>query len=209
VRASSVLPGLRTRPRILALSGVFLDSPSPASCDVGSFHPGSDPLQSPSPSSRPSGPSAGSVSPEVSLPFNGILERAPRGTGRPTPPRFRSQVFSTSQRFQPARVPRPCFMPQPFLGFLPSEPSPHRDRVPLSRPLAPLQSSTDVLDSSPSQPFTPGFPDVHALAQLPGSPGGYGFPFRRRKVCFPVALGQRTQTARSASFTRFEAFLPP
>jgi hypothetical protein len=37
-------------------------------------------------------------SPELSGPFNGIPQAAPCEAGCPTPPRFRSQVFSTSQR---------------------------------------------------------------------------------------------------------------
>jgi hypothetical protein len=43
-------------------------------------------------------------------------------------------------------------------GLLPSELSPHRDRVPLSRPLTPLRSSTDVPDLSATQPCHHRFP---------------------------------------------------
>jgi hypothetical protein len=38
--------------------------------------------------------------------------------GRQHPAPFRSQVFSTSQRFQHAQHLWPCFVPLPFLGFL-------------------------------------------------------------------------------------------
>jgi hypothetical protein len=40
---------------------------------------------------------------------------------RPSPPRRRSRVFSTPQRFWHTRRSRPCLMPQPSLGFLPFE----------------------------------------------------------------------------------------
>jgi hypothetical protein len=43
-------------------------------------------------------------------------------------------------------------------GLLPSEPSPHRDRVPLPGPLTPMRSSTDVLDLSATQPCHHRFP---------------------------------------------------
>jgi len=39
-------------------------------------------------------------------------------------------------------------MPQPFLNP-PSEPSPHKDRAPLSGPLTPVQLSTHVRDVPP------------------------------------------------------------
>jgi hypothetical protein len=59
-----------------------------------------------------------------------------------------SASSSSTALFRAATVP----------GLLPSEPSPHRDRVPLSRPLAPLRSSTDVLDAPPSSPCHHRFP---------------------------------------------------
>jgi hypothetical protein len=48
--------------------------------------------------SRPSSPSTGS-GPRRIWPLHDILERAPWGSGLPGPLRFRSQAFSTSQRF--------------------------------------------------------------------------------------------------------------
>jgi len=46
-------------------------------------------------------------------------------------------------------------------GVLPSEVSPRRNRAPLSRPLAPLWSFTDVLRRTHSCLITAGFPDAH------------------------------------------------
>jgi hypothetical protein len=41
--------------------------------------------------------------------------------GFASPGRLRPQVFSTSRRFRPPRACWPCFMPDPLLGFYPSE----------------------------------------------------------------------------------------
>jgi hypothetical protein len=69
-------------------------------------------------------------------------------------------------------------------GILPSEPSPRRNRAPLSRPLAPSWSSTRVLNRAVRGLVAAGFPHSHALAQSPGSPVDYGLPF-------PVAVATR------------------
>jgi len=61
---------------------------------------------------------------------------------KPTPPEFaslgtsRSQVFSTSQRFNSSNPYRLCFMPDPPLGFNPSEPFPLKQWQCLSAPHA-------------------------------------------------------------------------
>jgi len=54
-------------------------------------------------------------------------------------------------------------MPQPFLGFLPSESSPRRNRAPLSGPHAPLPLSTDVLRRDDQGLLTAGFADSRAV----------------------------------------------
>jgi hypothetical protein len=57
---------------------------------------------------------------------------------------------------------RPCFVPLPFLGSLPSEVFPRRNCAPLSGPLLPCRyplASWNVLPRS----FTSGFTDAHAL----------------------------------------------
>jgi hypothetical protein len=56
-------------------------------------------------------------------------------------------------------------------GILPSELSPRRNRAPLSRPLAPLQLSTDVPERTLRNLVTVSFtrrPRLHALAWIPG-----------------------------------------
>jgi hypothetical protein len=81
------------------------------------------------------------------LDFPGFLalQRNPRASAMVKqavrdPPRLRPRAFSTPRRFSHARVPRPCFVPQPFLSFslrvFPSQESPrslHRAEAPLVR----------------------------------------------------------------------------
>jgi hypothetical protein len=87
--------------------------------------------------------------------------------------------FLASQRFAQARVPRPYFVPRPFLGFpfraFPSQGSwvPSRGHLlPCGHPPARGATHGRRLVAS-------GFPDARARAQLPGSPGDYGLPFPR------------------------------
>lgn len=101
--------------------------------------------------------------------------------------------------------------PQPSMGSSPAEPSPRGDRAPLSRPLAPLQSVTDLHErdtralSPPVSPTPTSLLLSRGLApQSPGSPVGYGQPFHaararpfgRSPPRFPVAPGPRTGIAR-------------
>jgi len=88
-------------------------------------------------------------------------------------------------------------------GILPSEHFPHKDRGPLSRPLAPLQLSTSVLKCAGAWPFAPGFTDVHAFTRLPGSPDDYGRPFGRPRPAsrLPRARAQRNHLVPPASPT--------
>jgi len=91
------------------------------------------------------------------------------------------------------RVPRPCFMPQPFLDCLPSECSPREDRVPLSGPLAPLQLST-VLRNAPPATLSPAVsPTPTLLTQSPGSPTNYGSPFHESEGPLPGRPGSPTE----------------
>jgi hypothetical protein len=91
------------------------------------------------------------------------------------------------------RVPRPCFVPQPFLDCLPSECSPREDRVPLSGPLAPLQLST-VLRNAPPATLSPEVsPTPTLLAQLPGSPTNYGSPFHGSEGPLPGRPGSQAE----------------
>jgi hypothetical protein len=109
----------------------------------------------------------------------------------------------------------PCFMPLPFLGSSLQSFSLTRiarlSRGPLSRSLAPLQLSTGelkraVLRRSQSVSF-----DVHAFTRLPEFPRRLWTSFPQTEVCFPVVLGSAQQSSLLllASFTYFEAFIPP
>jgi hypothetical protein len=157
-------------------------------------------------------PTARSV-PGTRLPWSFLtLQRHPRVSpvmrrAVPSPPRFRSQAFSTSQRLVQTRVPRPYFMPQPVPGFLPSESSPRRNRAPLSGPHAPLQLSTRVPERTISGLITTGFPDSHAFDAVAWFPRRLWLLFQRASPP-PDPPGPVTaEPLRSASFTCFEALL--
>jgi len=67
-------------------------------------------------------------SPEISRPFNGVPRASPAWNGLSPPLRFRSQVFSTSQRF-PGKLEIRGLVScrnRSWDSFLPSEVSPHR-----------------------------------------------------------------------------------
>jgi hypothetical protein len=113
------------------------------------------------------------------VPSTTSLGLAPCEPECPDPARFRSQVFSTSQRFP--STPELCGLVacrcRPWDPSLQSFPL-GEDRLPLSGLPAPLQSSTSVLRRAARRRSPPGFPDSYARAQLPGSPRDYGLPFR-------------------------------
>jgi len=181
-----------------------------SSKDESSFHLGSDPLQSISPPfNRPTcRPELSSL--RSSAPFNGILALAPCGTGRSkhhpgSALRFSQPLSgfpassSSTALFHAAAVPR----------YLPSKPSPHKGRVPLSRPLAPSRLSTSVPERTAHSLIASGFPDSRAQARsclIP--PPDYGLPFRGLA---PVSRSPWTANGKpfvTASFTRLGALLP-
>jgi hypothetical protein len=180
--------------------------------DEGSFHHGPDPLQSSSPpfdrpTQRSELPSMRSQHPSTASSRKPRMEQAV-----PDPPRFRSQAFSTSQRF-PSK--------HEFHGFVssrnrswataPSEPSPPGDRWVLFRdhPASP-RLSTSVLKRTPRRLIATGFPDSHAQsAQLPSSPADYGLPFDRLSPASWSPWATNGKPPDTTSFTRLEAFLPP
>ena len=95
--------------------------------------------------------------------------------------------------FSTDRVPRPYFMPQPFLDCPPSELSPREDRVPLSGPLASLQLSTVLRNAPPATLSFAISPTPTLLAQLPGSQANYGFPFHESEGSLPGRPGSPTE----------------
>jgi hypothetical protein len=91
----------------------------------------------------------------------------------------------------------------------PAELSPRRDRVPLSRPLASWQSFTNVRRRAARRLVTTGFPDAHAEAQLPGSPGDYELPFHEPR---PASRSLWTPNTGAVSFRQLHllrSFVPP
>jgi hypothetical protein len=133
--------------------------------------------------SRPPDLSVGVDSSELSRPFNGILGRAPYGAGCLRPPWFRSQAFSTSQRF-PGRSEfhglvscRNRSWAYSFRAF-PSQDS----RNPLSGPVNSLAVIHHRAGGHDARPYQPRFHRRPRLAaQLPGSPATYGSPFHEPK----------------------------
>jgi len=132
-----------------------------------------------------------------------------RGVHRP--PRFRSRVFSTPQRFPGTPGDRGLVSCRsrpwgfPFRALLLG-----RGRVRLSASLAPLQLVTVVPERRCSRPHPPGFTDARALARWPGSTPELDRRFRRGEPRLPRRSGSRSPgSARSDGFVCFEALLPP
>jgi len=119
--------------------------------------------------------------PEISGPYNDVTLGSPMWSRLSRPPRLRSQAFSTSQRFPSIPVLRGLVSCRSRSWDLPSEVSPRENRAPLSRPLAPLQSSTSAQRRAFRVLIAACFTDSHARAQLPGSPDDYGLPFHAPK----------------------------
>lgn len=133
-------------------------------------------------------------------------------------PRVRPRVFSTPRRFAQARVPRPCFVPQPDPGLSVLERSPRRDRAPVPRPLAPLRFLTRAPNAT-SSTLSPSvslhrhapkycYPLLSDACQL-SSPADYGLPFGQpRRLASQLPWVDKTVIARSASSAPFEALIP-
>jgi len=102
------------------------------------------------------------------------------------------RLFQPLSGFSIDQVPRPYFMPQPFLDCLPSKCSPREDRAPLSGSPTPMQLST-VLGNEPPATLLPSVsPTPTLLAQSPGSPENYGFPFHEPEGPLPGRPGSPT-----------------
>jgi hypothetical protein len=176
---SSALLDVERAPGSLHCPGLSSTRRSLAPCDASSFRRGWDPLQSPSPSlldrptSRPD-----LSSPEVLLPYNGILALAPVWDGL-----FHSRPGSALRFFQPLSG----FSKLEFHGLVScrnrSWASPCR-AFPSQRSCTPLEATgspavihrraerTSFIVLSPPVSPTPAL-----STQLPGSPDDYGLPF--------------------------------
>jgi len=188
----------------------------PTSKTLGSFHRGALPLQSSHHLRRPDLP-AGSDFPRVSTPFIGIhapapmLERVVRDPLRAPPSGFLnpSAVYASARStalFRAAAGP----------GLSSVEPSPRRDRAPLSRPLAALRFLLRVPSAAAaalSPPVSPHARAPDALrqpfdARWRGSPGDYGLPFRRPKPTSRSPWVTVAEIALTAASALFAALLP-
>jgi len=103
------------------------------------------------------------------------------------------RLFQPLDGFSVDLVPRPYFVPQPFLDCLPSESSPRVGRGSLSSPPTPMQLST-ILQNAPSATLSPAVsPTPTLLTQLPGSSADYGLPFHASKDTLPGCPGSPTE----------------
>jgi len=109
------------------------------------------------------------------------------------------RLCQPSSGFSVDRVPRPYFMPQPFLDCLPSKCSPRKGRGPLSRPPASLQLITILQNAPPATLLPEVSPTPTLLTQSPGFPSTYELPFRESEDPFPGHPGSPTEGS----------FLPP
>lgn len=170
-------------------------------------------------------PGGRTCSPKVSRPFDGVPRASPVRGGSSLPPRFRSQVFSTSQRF-PGRLElsglvscrnHPWAWPSPRSA--PSELSPRKNRAPLSGSPAPLRSSARVRRRrSPgrSPRVSPTAP-TRASARRPAwFPARLWAPFPRApwlrrapRTRFPVTLGPTSGVAPFRGVHPLRSLVPP
>jgi hypothetical protein len=93
-------------------------------------------------------------------------------------------------------------------GILPSELFPHEDRDPLSRSLAPLQLSTDVLKCAVLRLVTPGFTNFHAFTRSPGFPDSYGLRFHGPKLVSPSSWALLSGVTSFRLLHLLRSFLP-
>jgi hypothetical protein len=109
------------------------------------------------------------------------LGLAPRGTGRHSCPGSALGLSQPLSGFLASPSCAALFHAAAAHGLFPSESSPHKGRAPLSRPLAPLQLSTDFTARA-SRALSPLVsPDLQLppeRSHSPGSSTSYGFPFR-------------------------------
>jgi len=173
--------------------------------------------------SQPSGPSAGSDS-QGFLPLQRHdLDEPHMGRGVKPAPGPLSGFLNPSAVSRQAQASRPCFVPQPFLGFSPSEGSPRENRAPLSGPHAPLWLSTGELDAlleslsprvSPTPTLSRSCLDPHATmaslsTRFPDTSTSRS-PLPHPSDALPGRPGSRAaEPPRPANFTHFGALILP
>jgi hypothetical protein len=108
-----------------------------------------------------------------------------------------------------ATGPQPCFVPQPFLGCLPSELSPRRERTPLSELLLPC-SYPHPCRGAPREIFHSPFrrrPRSHAVAWFPGS---LWTPFpQTRRLAFRLPWISRGEATPFRMLHLLRSLVPP
>ena len=133
------------------------------------------------------------------------------------PLRVRPRVFSPPRRFAQARVPRPCFVPQPDPGLslrraFPSQRSRTCSQAASSLEVPPPRAERDLVDlvtaGFPSPPRTRVLLPVLSGACQLSSPADYGLPFRQPKPTSRLPWVFETVIARFASSVPFEALIP-
>jgi hypothetical protein len=145
-----------------------------------------------------------------SIPSTASLGQAPYEVGCHLPPRFRSQVFSTSQRFPSKPELRSLVSccnrswDSPFRAF-PSQ----KSRYPSRGCLLPCRCPPTCKDALSSALLPLVSPTSTPLTQLPGSSSDYGSPFDCQIDHFPVALDPKQRVASFRQLHRLRSFFPP
>ena len=99
-------------------------------------------------------------------------------------------------------------MPQPFLGSLPSECSPHRNREPLSVPTSSHAVIHQRAETHLPGPYCRPFHQTPTLSRDGLAPRTTMSPLSTHRSTLPESPGSwAAEPPRSASFTYFEAFL--
>jgi len=202
--------GLRDVMLARAVSLITVPEPS----DSGVFRLGPGPPSEFLTTSRPSDPSVGSDSPEVSAPYDDVTRTSPllergRPPSLPVPPAGFHNLPAVSQQARVCGLVSCRCRPwatSPFRAF------PRKDRctsleAACSPAVIPAHPACAVRDLSPRVSPTP----APSLARLPVSPRGYGLPFDRPPMAgrSPGRPGPRTANSRpTARFIRFEALIP-
>jgi len=114
----------------------------------------------------------------------------------PFPRQFRSQAFSTSQRFPSTHEFHGISQPQPFLSLLPSERSPRPDRG-LSRAHQLPRGHPPTCPNAPIPALSPTVsPTSTRERAVAWFPRRLWAPFRRALARLPVTLGHKRRVVR-------------
>jgi len=193
LRASSVLLDVERAPGSFRCPGLSWVRRSPAPCDTGSFRHGLDPLQSPSPSFSTVRP-VGRIRPPLrfACPTTASSGQPLCGTGCSIPAPVPLSGFLNLSAASASSSSTALFRAATVPGLLPSEPSPHGDRVPLPRSLLlPCGYPPTCLTPLLRRLVTTGFPDARAFDAVAWFPRRLWAPFPRAEARFPFALGMR------------------